>query len=802
MRYWFSGMCQLVLGVACLPLCAQTRPPTLTTIGAVRALGSRDAAKGLPVLVRGIITYNNFREQTIFVQDATGFIYVQADRAYPFLPGTQVEISGTTASSYTPQIESVSIRELSRGKLPPSVFLDYQSATRHENDCRYVSMQGIVRSATLQTTSNSRIYLLQLEVDGRLMDVAVTDYRNFNPEQLLDATVRVTGVLGGIFDVSDQIIGLELNVSDADGVTMVKPAAPDQSSTDSEPLTALLRSGGALRPTHRVFTTGIVTLYDPGELLVIQDDDSRLFIQTRQMDPVSIGQRVEVTGFLAAVNGSPALQLGQFSPIGGSTPLSPQRITFGDAMSGKFGNDLVALEGEVISQTHERHLDTIILRSSGRLFQAVFRKPTGDPDPIPLLQPGTRIRATGVCIVHVRGFWGGVESFQIHLRNPRDVAILAPASWWTVDHLFVLTSALSGITLVALLWGLWMRRRLFLHEKLLRQNLQSEAAHLAILARLEQQRSHILELINGFQPLPIVLTAIQAYADEMWPGTVGYSHVLQDRKLVLMGHSHLSVADIARLEIVDPADGVEVCAQAVRTRNLITSAESRHVWSRPVMSKRGEILGTITFEGRANSTLTINTEAFEFACNLAAIAIDNRRLYEDVVHRSEHDHLTGLPNRSLLKARMEEALGRARETQCFAAVLYIDLDDFKSVNDTYTHRMGDLYLIEVARRFKVCLRDCDTLSRIGGDEFIAVLADLSNPDQARTVAARLVETMQTPVLIESNTISRSVSVGVAVFPLPSSDAGDVAHLADRAMYAAKRNGGNRFSLAESILIST
>jgi diguanylate cyclase (GGDEF)-like protein len=501
------------------------------------------------------------------------------------------------------------------------------------------------------------------------------------------------------------------------------------------------------------------------------------------------------------MDGFAGLAEGQFSTLQGNQPILPQDISFSDALSGRFSNRLVRIEGQVVSQTRENHLDSLFLRSGDRVFQALFRKPAGDPDPIPAYPVGTRIRVTGVCTVHIRGFWGAVESFQIHLRSPEDITVAESASWWTLGHLFFVTSALFAIAVVALAWGLRMRRRVLLHEQLLRQRSELEATRMSTLAHLERQRSHILELINSFQPLPIVLTAIQAYANEMWPGTFGYLHMLADRKLLLMGRSHVPAEALARLEAVDPSSSPEPCAEAVRSRRLTGTAGDRHAWSSPIFSSRGEILGTMTFESAAAAPLAINPKAFDFGCNLAAIAIDNRRLYEDVLHRSEHDQLTGLPNRSLVETRLTQALQKVGIEGGFVAVLYLDLDDFKAVNDTYTHRIGDCFLIEVSQRFKSCLRDCDTLGRIGGDEFLAVLADLADPSLAHTIAERLVRTMEGSFSVEGHIIHGSVSIGVAVHPGPRGTTSEITQLADHAMYVAKRAGGNQVSYVDASLIA-
>jgi diguanylate cyclase (GGDEF)-like protein len=336
-----------------------------------------------------------------------------------------------------------------------------------------------------------------------------------------------------------------------------------------------------------------------------------------------------------------------------------------------------------------------------------------------------------------------------------------------------------------------LRRRLLAHETLLRQKSELEATRLSTDARLERQRSHILELINSYQPLPDVLCAIQTCAEEMWPGTVGYIHVLVDRMLVLNAGSSLFPPDLVRLQNIDPSTSAEPCAVAVRSRGLTGCPGSAHIWSRPILSSRGEILGTLSFEHEEGAPLQLNNEAMDFGCNLAAIAIDNRRLYEDMLHRSRHDQLTGLPNRSVVEERLDEAMRLAERGQTFTALLFLDLDGFKSVNDSYSHRVGDAYLVEVAHRFRACLRGGDVIGRIGGDEFLAVLTELDDPGHARIIASRLVRAMESPFLIEHHQIRGSVSVGLAVYPSSGQTAISITHLADQAMYAAKRAGGNR-----------
>jgi diguanylate cyclase (GGDEF)-like protein len=793
--------CAILLAIACLSVCLRASSPPLTAVAAVRSLRHEQAAEPRNVHLHGIVTLYDPVLGVFFFQDPTGSIFLDTRLNFPVVAGSRVELWGKTAPGYTTEIVPEQIREISRGPLPKAAFVNYRAAASHENDCRFVIMEGIVRSATLQGEGPAHVFLLQLEAGTGTVEVAIANFPHFDPSQLLDTTVRVTGNLGGNFNALNQILGLQLMVSDSSQLQILRRPVVNPFRLPLTPLRNFLISDKALLGSERVLTRGVVTLYDPGEKLAIQDEDSNLLVQTRQMEPIAIGQLVEVTGFPSVINGSPALGTAQAIPAGTVSPSVAQPISFANAMSGKFGNNLVTIEADLVSETREGDLDTLTLHSGDRVFQAVFRKIIGDSDPIPVFQPGTRLRVTGICILHVRGFWEDVESFQIHLRSARDISVLALPPWWTVRHLLLIISGLLGVAIVAIVWGLWVRRRLSFQEKLVRQKIEAEAERLVTLAHLEQQRSHILELINSFEPLIKVFAAIHRHAAEMWPGACSYSHLLKDRKLVLLAGSDPSILDSVRLQTVDPTHSSEACAIAVRTCSLAHLSVTRSVWSRPLISSGGEILGTVTFEGIDADSVPFNQQALDFACNLATIAIDNRRLYEDALHRSQHDQLTGLANRALLDDRIEEALEHARTSSSRAAVLFMDLDRFKAINDTYSHKVGDLYLCEIARRFQACLRSCDTLSRVGGDEFVAVIPSLPDPDQATIVAYRLLTAMRTPVLVDGIRIQGSVSIGMAIFPEFGSNAIELKHQADSAMYEAKRSGGNKIRPRQEIPIS-
>jgi diguanylate cyclase (GGDEF)-like protein/PAS domain S-box-containing protein len=158
-----------------------------------------------------------------------------------------------------------------------------------------------------------------------------------------------------------------------------------------------------------------------------------------------------------------------------------------------------------------------------------------------------------------------------------------------------------------------------------------------------------------------------------------------------------------------------------------------------------------------------------------------------------HDQLTGLPNRRLLVDRLDRALTRGRRSQSGVAVFFIDVDDLKRVNDTYGHAGGDLMIVTVGRALRAALRDADTLARVGGDEFIAICEDLENGYSLDEVGDRLIHAVTTPLVLDGDEVSISLSVGVATPAGDGEDAERLLQRADAAMYRAKAAGGGRLS---------
>jgi diguanylate cyclase (GGDEF)-like protein len=187
----------------------------------------------------------------------------------------------------------------------------------------------------------------------------------------------------------------------------------------------------------------------------------------------------------------------------------------------------------------------------------------------------------------------------------------------------------------------------------------------------------------------------------------------------------------------------------------------------------------------------LSTEFNNMLSELHARDVAKSEAESKLQHQALTDDLTGLPNRRLLSDRLSQALEMAKRDRSIVALLYLDLDGFKLVNDSLGHTVGDMLLAEVARRLQSRIRKSDTLARLGGDEFTVVLTHLKDGDDAALVAKSLLEALSRSFLIENHDINISASIGIALFPDNGADANELLQQADSAMYSAKRDGKNR-----------
>jgi diguanylate cyclase (GGDEF)-like protein/PAS domain S-box-containing protein len=225
-------------------------------------------------------------------------------------------------------------------------------------------------------------------------------------------------------------------------------------------------------------------------------------------------------------------------------------------------------------------------------------------------------------------------------------------------------------------------------------------------------------------------------------------------------------------------------------RHLWKQVETRGFWSGEIWNRRKD--GVVFPEWL--SIVVIRDDAGKVEEHVAVFSdISQRKQDEEQIRRqANYDALTGLPNRSLFFDRLNQAVISARREHWLLALLFVDLDRFKAVNDSFGHVVGDEILQEVADRIQVCIREADTVARFGGDEFVVLLHDLTEVNDAALVAEKIIDRLAAPFTIVGREVFLGASIGITVYPVDTEDPEAMLRHADMAMYRAKEAGRNRY----------
>jgi diguanylate cyclase (GGDEF)-like protein/PAS domain S-box-containing protein len=234
--------------------------------------------------------------------------------------------------------------------------------------------------------------------------------------------------------------------------------------------------------------------------------------------------------------------------------------------------------------------------------------------------------------------------------------------------------------------------------------------------------------------------------------------------------------------------------------NMWQSVVNKDFWSGEVTNKNkaGDLYSAVSSITTIRDTSGQAVRYLAIASDITAV-VEKRRLLENLAY---YDSLTGLPNRLLLMDRLEQAMTRIKRHGGYLAVLFIDLDGFKQVNDGYGHDIGDELLINVGVQMKQAVRETDTVARLGGDEFIVLLTELANQELAETPINNLLQACKTPIIVQKLALKVSASIGISFYGnRPEDQALDIDTLirqADQAMYVAKQSGKNRFHCFDNL----
>lgn len=327
-----------------------------------------------------------------------------------------------------------------------------------------------------------------------------------------------------------------------------------------------------------------------------------------------------------------------------------------------------------------------------------------------------------------------------------------------------------------------------------------------LVERLEQEQAELLEMVAQNLPLEAVLDHLARMVEHQLGGV--HCLVLSRRE----GRLHLAAApslppsllprlDPALLEPACPGEAESPAGAAWAPYRQLLAEHGLHVSSSgPIASALGDPLGLLVLH-RAAEALPGKQERdlLGAAARLAALAIEHSQLSERLVHQAQYDALTGLPNRLLFQDRLSQAMHAARRQGQKLAVMFIDLDGFKRVNDSLGHQAGDVLLTQVAARFRKVVRGTDTLARMGGDEFIVVLVNTRDTRAAARVAQQLLHALREPFEVAGHELVVTASIGISFFPEDGQEQDTLQRHADAAMYKAKASGRNGFQCYTSAL---
>ena len=503
---------------------------------------------------------------------------------------------------------------------------------------------------------------------------------------------------------------------------------------------------------------GVVTYYQPGSAVVLQNGSKSIWITTHASEPLNIGDQADAIGFPGVHDGFLNLVGGEIHDKQIGRPIKPRSVIWSELATSHYLFDLVSTEGVVVAENRGAAQDEYVLDAAGNLFSAVYRHPAPRslrPSPLPTMKQipiGSKVRVTGICLMGASNPFDTQVPFDILMRSSDDIVAIAAPSWFNVGNLTRIIGALLVLVLLIAAWGWTLLAKLKRQTAAITANSEAIAKQERHNAQLEAKRSRILEDINSSRPLPELIEAIT----EMVAFSIN--------------------CPFAWCEMLDGGT----------LGNAPASPKGYKIAHLDIPARAGGSLGTLYVASEAGEPVQPDEAAMlEAGVRLTTLAIETRKLYKDLVYRSEFDLLTDIYNRFSLDRYLEEQIDKARTESGVFGLIYVDLDEFKQVNDFYGHHIGDLYLHEVSMRMKRQLRTGDMLARLGGDEFAALVPVVRSRTALEEVAQRLERCFDAPFAVEGYVLRGGASVGIAMYPEDGTTADSLLSSADAAMYVNK-----------------
>jgi len=730
----------LAAALSCAVTAWSAPPARSTTLHAIHALSHADAAGEPSVAFEATVTYRRARETTLFVEDLGEGIYVWASEDIKLAAGDRVLIEGKVQDSFRPIVIARTVTLLHHGALPAPVPATFDELIHSKFDSTLVSIRGQVLSTDLVRGGDSLVLLS----DGTTIQIYVDSRDVTAMKGLLDAEVEITGVALARFDGKMQQTGVQISAGSLAEIKVIKYADQSPWSTPVTRMDEIISQYRVKNLSRRVRIHGTITYYQPGSHLVLQSGTRSLWIMTEVESPLRIGSEADVTGFPDVHDGFLTLAEGEVRESPVYAPIAPQPATAADLSSSKHLFDLVSIEGKIVMEVRENAQDEYVLVADGQVFSAIYHHPSVEGmQPLPMNEVPVEsiVRVAGISTPLTNSnsdpFREGVP-FEILMRTPDDIAVVASPSLLTVRNLMMVVGLLLILFVAAGARAWFIERR--------------ARSKVASMAYIERRRSRILEDINGSCPITEIVEQITELVSFKLKGAPCWC--------LLNG--------------------------SAQAGNRPRYPGSLRVVSREISSRSGQTHGEVhaAFDPLTTPS-AIESEALIMAAGLAGLAVETRRLYTDLRRRSEFDLLTDIQNRFSFEKHLDAQIAEAGQQAAVFGLIYVDLDDFKQVNDVYGHRVGDLYLQQAAIRMKQQLRAVDTIARLGGDEFAVLVPAVRGRADVEEIAFRLERSFDAPFTVDGAILHPSASVGIALYPEDGTTRDSILSAADAAMYVRK-----------------
>ena len=784
------------------------RAGDIRTISELKRLTVAEAAAQRRVSVKGVVTYWDPYWHLLFVQDSTDAIFVGTQGSnFGLRAGDLVDVNGVTSQGdYAPVIAASAVSFVRRGSFPQPIKLDLVQENLAEADSRWCTFRGVVHTARVHDGHT----ILKLGAGETALDVELPTL--IKGDELIDKEISATGALGILFNERRQAVGHQIFVPAPEFLTVVSGGGHANPATQ---IFRLRRYEPDFDERHRVQISGTVVLKEGNNAIFVQDPTAG--IQVRTTDPVAVsdGDQVSVWGFLLPGEYSPVLEDAVVERQSSSGMPPARQITPKAAQEGPHDSEYVSMRGTLSAVRSSPNGLSLLLNDGGTYFEAVG--PASNE--LESMRLGSQIEVRGICrIVLDRGNLPfSIRGFTLTFDSPASVAVLHLGPWWDAHRV---RWAFLLIAIIATSVGLW--------ATVLRQQVRSKTAELQLsleAKRKAQQfdvaRNEVLESIARNAPLPESMERLALAIEEQVTGGKCVVVLPPDGKSFLNGRPspvliapsvpedlHHEILPVLA-EVLLPPDGGLLGHGAQNDPDLLSSLLT--ILRRGGLTlATGQITVVFSASGIAEGLLilfwkdavpvaveTVQSAVLQSASRLVSLANDHWQMHERLLHEARHDGLTGLPNRMVAEDRLEQALARAARRRKLFAVFCIDLDHFKDVNDELGHDAGDELLRIASSRLRTRIRHSDTLARMGGDEFLAIIEDCAGDSAAQAVAQSLLSALQEPVTLEDRQLKISGSVGVAMYPADGKNASQLRRNADQAMYCAKSRGGNTVSFWSS-----